>query len=54
MRKVRFIAVVAMAAALAVSCKSQEEKETAFKAEVKAIIDLCGLNPHGRAKERED
>lgn len=39
MRKVRFIAVVAMAAALAVSCKSQEEKETAFKAEVKAIID---------------
>lgn len=26
-------------AALAVSCKSQEEKETAFKAEVKAIID---------------
>lgn len=39
MRKVRFIAVVAMVAALAVSCKSQEEKETAFKAEVKAIID---------------
>ena len=39
MRKVRFIAVVAMAAALAVSCKSQEEKEAAFKAEVKAIID---------------
>lgn len=39
MRKIRFIAVVAMAAALAVSCKSQEEKETAFKAEVKAIID---------------
>ena len=28
-----------MVAALAVSCKSQEEKETAFKAEVKAIID---------------
>lgn len=26
-------------AALAVSCKSQEEKETAFKAEVKAIVD---------------
>lgn len=39
MRKVRFIAVAAMVAALAVSCKSQEEKETAFKAEVKAIID---------------
>lgn len=39
MRKIRFIAVVAMVAALAVSCKSQEEKETAFKAEVKAIID---------------
>lgn len=39
MRKIRFVAVAAMVAALAVSCKSQEEKETAFKAEVKAIID---------------
>ena len=39
MRKVRFIAVVAMAAALAVSCRSQEERETALKAEVEAIID---------------
>lgn len=39
MKKIRFIAVVAMVAALAVSCKSQEEKETAFKAEVKAIVD---------------
>lgn len=39
MRKIRFVAVAAMVAALAVSCKSQEEKETAFKAEVKAIVD---------------
>lgn len=39
MRKIRFVAVAAMVAALVVSCKSQEEKETAFKAEVKAIID---------------
>lgn len=39
MRKIRFVAVAAMVAALAVSCKTQEEKETAFKAEVKAIID---------------
>lgn len=39
MKKMNFIAVVAVAAAVMVSCKSQAEKEAEFQAEVKAVVD---------------
>ena len=39
MKKMNFIAVVAVAAAVMVSCKSQEQKEADFQAEVKAVVD---------------
>lgn len=39
MKKMNIIAMVAVAAAVLVSCKSQEEKEEAFKAEVKVVVD---------------
>ncbi len=39
MKKMSFIAVAAVAAAVVISCKTQAEKEEAFKAEVKAVVD---------------
>ena len=39
MKKMNLIAVVAVAAAVMVSCKSQEQKEADFQAEVKAVVD---------------